>query len=76
MGMTAILFNGAEPSNKFSTLFRQKVPCKILWKLLKAVSEKKTFQNYTFLYMYKAQGQGQITHTEQSFDCNLKVLLL
>ena len=29
-------------------------------KIAQAVSEKKTFKNYTILYMYIAQGQGQI----------------
>ena len=35
-----------------------------MWNLMKIahlVSEKKTFDNYTILYMYIAQGQGQIT---------------
>ena len=27
-----------------------------------AVSEKKTFKDFMILYMYIAQGQGQITH--------------
>ena len=34
-----------------------------MWNLVKtvqAVSEKKTFKDFTILYMYKAQGQGQI----------------
>ena len=34
------------------------------------VSEKKTFKKCTVLYMYIAQGQGQITPRGQNFDCN------
>ena len=37
-----------------------------------AVSEKKTFKEYTILYMYMAQGQGQITPEEQNFNCYKK----
>ena len=43
-----------------------------MWNLVKipqAVSVK-TFKNYTILYMYIAQGQGQITPRGQKFDCN------
>ena len=35
-----------------------------MWNLVKigpAVSEQKTFKDYKILYMYLAQGQGQIT---------------
>ena len=35
-----------------------------------AVSEKNTFKNYTILYMYIAQWQGQITLKGQNFDYN------
>ena len=34
-----------------------------------AVSEKKIFKNYTIVYMYIAQEQGQITPRGQKFDC-------
>ena len=40
-----------------------------MWNLVKiaqAVSEKKTFKNYTFLYMYITQGQGQVTSRGQN----------
>ena len=43
-----------------------------MWNLVKiaqAVSEKK-FKHYTILYIYIAQGQGQISPREQKFDCN------
>ena len=33
-------------------------------KIGRAVSEKKTFKDYTILYMYLAQGQGPITPRE------------
>ena len=35
-----------------------------MWKMVKigqAVSEKKTFKDFIILYLYIAQGQGQIT---------------
>ena len=38
--------------------------------IAQAVSEKETFKNYTILYMYIAQGQGQITPRGQKFDYN------
>ena len=41
-----------------------------LVKIGPAVSEKKTFKDYTILYTYTAQRQGQIT-LEQSFDPTL-----
>ena len=56
-----------------------------MWNLMKicqAVSEKKTFKYYKILYMYIAQGQGQITPEDKSsivtervcyFDLALKV---
>ena len=50
----------------------------IIWKLVKiaqAVSDKKTFKNYTILHMYIAQGQGQITPTKQNFDYKCKKVL-
>ena len=36
-------------------------------KIAQSVS-KKAFKNYTILYMYIAQGQGQITLGEKNFD--------
>ena len=39
-------------------------------KIAQSVSEKKTFKNYTILYKYVAQGQGQITLSGQNFDYN------
>ena len=55
MGMAAILFNGAEPF-----ILSTESP---MWNpvtIVKAVSEKK-IKDLTILYMYIAQGQGQIT---------------
>ena len=46
--------------NKLAIPFRQKVHAQ-------AVSEK-TLKNYTILYMYIAQWQGQITLKRQNFD--------
>ena len=39
-------------------------------KIAQAVSEKRTYENYTILYMYIAQEQGQITPRGQNFDYN------
>ena len=39
-----------------------------LFKIVQAVSEKKTFKNYKILYMYIVQWQGQITLKGQKFD--------
>ena len=38
-----------------------------LVKIGQAVSEKKTFKDYEILYMYIAQGQGQITPGDKIF---------
>ena len=41
-----------------------------MWNLVKigrAVSEKKTIKDYTILYMYIGQGQGQITPVGQKW---------
>ena len=48
MGMAAILFNGAEQ-------FEQIVNRRPMWNLVKSVqafTEKKTFKDFTILYMY------------------------
>ena len=39
-------------------------------KIAQVVSVKKTLKIYTILYMYIAQGQGQINPRGQNFDCN------
>ena len=46
------------------------------WNLVKigqAVSEKKTFKDYEILYMYIAQGQGQITQEDKSLIVTKRV---
>ena len=68
MDMAVILFNDAKHLNKFAIPFRQKAPCEIWWKLLKQFQRKRLLTNYTSLYMYLAQGQGQITLKGQDFD--------
>ena len=65
MGMTTILFNGAKPFEQIGNTLPTEGPVRNLVKIAQAVSEKKTFKNYTILYMYIAQGQGQITHRGQ-----------
>ena len=61
MGMAVFLFNDAKP-------FEQSVNIpsteRTMWKLVKigqVLSEKKMFKDFMFLYLYIAQGQGQIT---------------
>ena len=53
--MAAILFNGKEHLNKLAIPFQQKGPHKNLVKVAQAVSEKKTFKNYTILYKARAE---------------------
>ena len=67
MGMVAILFNGAEPFEQIGKT-RSTGPKWNLVKTAQVVSEKKTFKNYTILYMYIPQGQRQITTRGQNFD--------
>ena len=60
MGMAAILFNGAEPFEQIvNTPLKRRSYVKC-GENLSIVSDKKTFKNYTILYMYIALGQGQI----------------
>ena len=77
MGMSAILFNDAEPLKQ-----NDKIPSTkyTMWNLVKiglAVSEKMSlekFKDYMILYMYIAQGQGQISPGGwggQNLDYNL-----
>ena len=70
MNMAAILFDGTEPVGQIcNTLLTED----LMWNLVEiaqAVSEKKTFKNYTILYIYIAQGQEQITPRGQNFDYN------
>ena len=67
MGMAAILLNGAEPFEQIGSTPLTESPMWNLVKSAQAVSEKKAFKNYTMLYMYIAQGQGQITPRDKMF---------
>ena len=69
MGMAAILFNSAEPFEQTDNIPSTQSPMYNLMKIGQAVSEKKTFKDYTLLYMYIPQGQGQIT-PRGHFDFN------
>ena len=60
MGVASILFNGREPFEQIVNIFSTEGPMWNLVKIVQAVSEK-TFKDFTILYMYTAQGQGQIT---------------
>ena len=65
--MAAVLLNDAEPFEQIVNTLSTEGP---VWNLVKnahAVSEKETFKNYTILYMYIAQGQGQVIPRGQNF---------
>ena len=52
MGMVVISFNGAEPFEQIVNIPSTEGPMWNLQKTGQAVSEKKTFEDYTILYMY------------------------
>ena len=60
MGMAAILFNDAEPFEQSSKLPLTEGPTWNLVKIGQVVSEK-MFKDFMVLYLYIAQGHGQIT---------------
>ena len=77
--MLTVCSNGSAPLNKMAAMPIYGKHLKISFsrtrKALRlnraqAVSEKKTLKNYTILYMYIAQKQGQITPRGQNFDSN------
>ena len=61
MGMVAIFFNDAERFEQIDNTPSTEGSMLNLVKIGQAVSEKKMFKDYEILYMYIAQGQGQIT---------------
>ena len=75
MGMAAILFKLVEPFEQTVNTLSTEGP---IWNLVKTalVVSEKTFENYTILYMYRAQGQGQITTfpIQMQGDANLTML--
>ena len=70
MDMAASFFNGAEPFEQIVNTLSTEGSIRSLVKIARAVSEKKTFKKYTILYMYIAQGQGQIIPRGLNFDCH------
>ena len=62
MDMVAILFNGSEAFEQIGNTLSTEGS---MWNLVKIA-----FKNYTILFMYIAQGQGQITLGGQNFDYN------
>ena len=58
MGMDAIFFNGKEPFDQIVNILSTEGPIWNVMKIVQAVSEKKTFKDFTISYMYIAQGQG------------------
>ena len=59
--MAAILFDGKEPFQLVVNMLSTEDPMWKLVKIVQAVSEKKTFEAFTILYMYITQGQGHLT---------------
>ena len=68
MGMAAILLNDAEPFEQIVNILSTKGIMWILVKIVKAISDKKTFKDYMISYMYIAKRQGQITPRGQNID--------
>ena len=68
MSIAAILFNCVEPFEQIGKTLFTEGPMRYLLKIIEMVSEKKIIKNYTFLYMYIAQWQGQVTLWRQNFD--------
>ena len=60
MGMTAILFDDADQFDYTDNMPSTEGPKSNLMKIGQVVSERKRFKDYKILYMYVAQGQGQI----------------
>ena len=61
MGIAAILFNDAEPFEQSVNIPSTEGPMWNLVKIGQVVLEKKTHTGFKVLYLYIAQGQGQIT---------------
>ena len=59
MSMTAILFYGVESFKQILNTLSTEGPMRNRVKIAQAVSEKKTFENYTTVYMHIAQGKGR-----------------
>ena len=67
--MVAILFNSVEPFEQIVSTLSTDSPMPNLVKIAHTVSDK-TFENYTILYMYIDQVQGQTTPRGLIvFDC-------
>ena len=60
MIMAAIFFNGTEAFQQIVNILLTEGPMWNLVKTVQAVSEEKTFKDFTILYMFRVQGQGQI----------------
>ena len=56
MDMAAILFKSAKSFEQIGNALSTEGPMGNLVKIAQVVSEKKTFKNYTILYMYITQG--------------------
>ena len=54
-------FSGTELFEQIGNTLKTEGPMRNLVKITQEVSIKKTFKNYTILYMCIAQGQGQLT---------------
>ena len=65
MGMKPILFNEAKRFEQLIICLHRRPKVYNLGKTGQAVSEKKMFKDDEILYMYIAQGQGQITQEDK-----------
>ena len=70
MDMEVILFNGAELFEQIGNTLSTECPHMKSSENCSSSFEKKIFKHYTILYMYIAQGQGQIALRGQKFDFN------
>ena len=68
--------SGVEPLNKCSIPFDRRPYVKSGENWSSGFREEDVFKVFMILYMYITQGQGQITHEGQNFNCNLYALLL
>ena len=72
MGMAAILFNGAKPFDQIVNTISTKGPMWIWLKLLMSL-QRRNSKKYTILFLYIAQGQGQIIPGEQILIVTKKI---
>ena len=65
-----ILFSCAESFEQIGNTLSTESPCEIWLKLLKQFQRRRRLKQFTILYTYIAQWQGQMTLKGQKFDYN------